>query len=464
MSSFVNKRPALQRYFHTLNIAVEAVIANRVRSMLTALGIIFGVAAVISMMAIGAGARQEILEQIKMVGVNNIVVTPVLDPSSGNSSGSDQQSGQKMQKKFSPGLSLEDARSIQSIIPSVIRVSPEVTYETFILKSGKRSPASLTGVTNDFFKVYNIGLLDGKYFQEEQLLNGSPVCIISSSVKSRFFSKEDPLGKSLKCGGVWLTVIGVMENRTFTSDDTKDGKLNLSETIYAPLQTVYMRYKDRSTINEASLRSDGSDVVIINGSIASFSSSSAGNDESNRNQLDKVIVQVNDSKYLDATTQALNKLLLRRHMDVEDFKITVPEMLLKQEQRTKDIFNIVLGVIASISLIVGGIGIMNIMLASVMERIKEIGIRMATGATKRDIIFQFLSEATLISLTGGIIGIVLGIVFAKAITQSTGILTIVSPFSIAVSFGVSAFIGILFGYMPAKKASDQDPVESLRYE
>jgi putative ABC transport system permease protein len=144
--------------------------------------------------------------------------------------------------------------------------------------------------------------------------------------------------------------------------------------------------------------------------------------------------------------------------------VEVPELLLKQEQRTKDVFNIVLGVIASISLIVGGIGIMNIMLASVMERIKEIGIRRASGATRRDIIMQFLTEATLISLTGGIIGIVLGIVFALIIQRSTGILTIVSPLSIFVSFGVSAFIGILFGFMPARRAAEQDPVESLRYE
>ena len=145
-------------------------------------------------------------------------------------------------------------------------------------------------------------------------------------------------------------------------------------------------------------------------------------------------------------------------------EIKVPELLLKQEQKTKDIFNVVLGVIASISLLVGGIGIMNIMLASVMERIKEIGIRMATGATKKDIILQFLTEATMISVTGGIIGILLGILFAKIIMETTGILTIISPLSLVVSFGVSATIGIIFGYMPAKRASEQDPVETLRYE
>ena len=156
--------------------------------------------------------------------------------------------------------------------------------------------------------------------------------------------------------------------------------------------------------------------------------------------------------------------MLRRHAGVEDVDIKVPELLLKQEQRTKDIFNIVLGAIASISLLVGGIGIMNIMLASVMERIKEIGIRQAIGATKRDIVLQFLMEATLLSISGGLIGIILGVAFSKIIMELTDILTIVSPLSVIISFGVSASVGIIFGYMPSQRAAAQDPVESLRHE
>lgn len=155
---------------------------------------------------------------------------------------------------------------------------------------------------------------------------------------------------------------------------------------------------------------------------------------------------------------------MRRHSNVKDFEITVPELLLKQQQRTKDIFNIVLGAIASISLIVGGIGIMNIMFASVMERIKEIGTRMAIGAKKMDIVVQFLSEAILISVTGGLIGIFLGIVLSKLIDELAGILTIVSPFSVFIAFGVSAAVGVIFGYSPAKRAAERDPIESLRYE
>jgi putative ABC transport system permease protein len=457
------QKPSYQRYMHTLNIAVEAVIANRFRSMLTALGIIFGVAAVISMMAIGNGARKEILDQIKLVGVNNIVITPVEENEGAGDSQGDE--GRKVQKKFSPGLTLEDAESIARIIPTVSRVSPEVTYDISILKSGKSSPAKLSGVTNDFFAAYNLRLSSGQFFQEQQLVQGSPVCVIGPTVKSRFFSQEDPLGKSIKCGGIWLTVIGVLENRAFKVDENRElGVSDYSDQIYAPIQTVLLRYRDRSFVNEATLRQEGTSMMIFDGGFASISGSSDGDGAESRNQLDKIVVQVDDSGQLDATAAAVRKMLMRRHQEVEDFRVSVPELLLKQEQRTKDIFNIVLGVIAGISLIVGGIGIMNIMLASVMERTKEIGIRRATGATRRDVVFQFLSEAIIISVTGGVIGIALGVIFAVMITRTTGILTIVTPVSIIVSFGVSAFIGILFGYMPARRASDQDPVESLRYE
>jgi len=455
-----------QRYLHSLNIAVEAVIANRFRSMLTALGIIFGVAAVISMMAIGNGARKLILDQIKLVGVNNIVVTPVLEmKGEGGGDTDEENSGQKIQKKYSPGLTLEDVDGIKNIIPTVTRVSAEVSFDSFIIKGGKRSAAKLIGVTNDFFEVYNLKLFEGQYFQEQQMVSGSPVCIIGPSVKSRFFSQEDPLGKTIKCGGIWLTVIGVLENRVFQVDESKDiGISDYNDHIYAPIHTVLLRYKDRACVNEASFNQGGSSMVFIDGGMAFSSSSSSGSVDDNYNQLDKIVVQVNDSKYLDATTKALTAMLKRRHQQVDDFQVSVPELLLKQEQRTKDIFNIVLGVIAGISLVVGGIGIMNIMLASVMERTKEIGIRRASGATRRDVIFQFLSEATIISISGGVIGIAFGVIFALMIHRATGILTIVTPVSIVVSFGVSAFIGILFGYMPAKRASDQDPVESLRYE
>ncbi|MBN1337881.1 MAG: ABC transporter permease [Bacteroidales bacterium] len=453
----------MERYIQIVNIAIEAVFANRFRSILTALGIIFGVAAVIAMMAIGKGAQQEILDQIKLVGVNNIVITPIIEKNSSSSDDSEEGGGKTQASKFSPGLSMKDAESIMSVIPTVSCVSPEVIYETFIVKDGIRSSATLTGVTPDFFDVFNLTLFEGYMFSENQMEAGSPVCIIGPTIKSKFFPSENPIGKHIKCGNIWLKVIGVLEGRNTMVAGSEDlGISNYNVNIYAPIQTLFLRYKDRSVVNAATIH--GEEGVFFGGDFAVFSSSSTSDEETNKNQIDKIVVQVRESSHINATVKVLKEMLVRKHAGVEDFEIRVPELLLKQEQRTKDIFNIVLGAIASISLIVGGIGIMNIMLASVMERIREIGVRRATGATRRDIVFQFLSEATIISITGGIIGIFLGVGLARVIMEITDILTIISPISILVSFGVSAAVGIIFGYMPAQRAAMQDPVQSLRHD
>jgi putative ABC transport system permease protein len=453
--------PVTKRYGHIFQIAMEAVFANRFRSILTALGIIFGVAAVIAMLAIGTGARQEILEQIKQVGVNNIIILPKTSKTSETAKDDKQQNG-KDKESYSPGLTLSDVSAMRDIIPTIAGISPEVIYETDIMKDGVSSKAHLSGVTPDYFDIFSLKLGSGEMFNEEQLHEGKAVCIIGTSIKSRFFPKEDPYGKYIKCGNIWLKVIGVLENHSVRKDITESmGISDYNNFIYAPIQTILLRYRDRSLITSDMVGGSSSTMVFGDDMVISSSSESA---EGTSNQLDKIIVQVKESTQIPATTAIIQRMLTRRHAGNEDYEIKVPEALLKQEQRTKDIFNIVLGAIASISLIVGGIGIMNIMLASVMERTKEIGIRMAMGATKKDIILQFLTEATIISLTGGIIGIILGIILSKLITQFTGIQTIVTLMSIAISFGVSVAVGITFGYMPAKKASDQDPVTSLRYE
>ena len=453
-----------ERYWEILQVALEAVFANRSRSILTALGIIFGVAAVIAMMAIGNGARQEILEQIKMVGVNNIIVSAKVEKARSSDDESEDE-GKTESKKFSPGLTLLDAHGIKSIIPTVERISPEVSYETSIIKDGIRQQAKLKGVTTDFFQVFSMSLESGTMFNKEQLEDGSPVCIIGPGVKTRFFALEDPIGKQIKCGNIWLKVVGVLEKRLTGNPKTENiGVSDYDDHIYAPIQTVLLRFKDRSLINAGSVAGGSNTVIFSGNSMMSFSNESSGDESTNYHQLDRIVVQVDDSENLSSTTKILTQMLKRRHLGVEDFEITVPELLLKQEQRTKDIFNIVLGAIAGISLLVGGIGIMNIMLASVMERIREIGVRRSIGATQNDIIFQFLAEATLISISGGLIGILLGLIMAKVIMETTEILTIVSLSSIIISFGVAATVGIVFGYLPARKAADQDPVESLRHD
>ena len=448
----------MERYFQILSISLEAVFNNKFRSILTALGIIFGVAAVIAMMAIGNGARVEILEQIKLVGVNNIVILPVLQDKNKQEEGQDEDE-KTLKKKYSPGLTLKDAENISASIPTVEKVSPEVTYSTLAVRNSHKLKVDLSGVTVDFFKLFNQELSEGVMFKPKQVEKGAPVCIIGPEVKARLFPKENPIGKSLKCGSVWLQVIGILKGVKVSKKDEDMGINDYNKTVFAPVKTVLLRYKDRSLISQSSF--GGTETFYSGRSVMVTQKEGSGGGE---NQLNKIVVQVNETKKLATTAAVITRMLLRRHQGVKDFEVKIPELLLKQEQKTRDIFNIVLGAIAGISLIVGGIGIMNIMLASVMERIREIGVRRATGATRRDIVFQFLAEATFISITGGLIGIVLGVIMAKVITSTTGILTVVSFPSILVSFGVAASVGIIFGWLPARKASEQDPVESLRHD
>ena len=448
------------RYFHNIVIAIESILANQMRSILTALGIIFGVAAVITMLAIGKGAQQEILEQIKMVGVNNIMVTPIIESANGDDS--EDASGETQKKKFSPGLTIQDVEAIEKVVPTVNRVSPEITLNSFVIKDGKRASAKLLGVSNSYFEIFNLPLEEGSFFIDYQEENGIPVCVIGANIKNKFFSKENPIGKYIKFDHVWLKVVGVLEKNDVNLTRFENIGVNvMNDNIYVPVKTMLMRYQNRALVGTRIKGSEG--MFVGRGMVIGFGSSGA-NESNNYNQLDRIIVQVNESSELNPSTDLIARLLMRRHEEVKDFEITVPELLLKQEQRTKDIFNIVLGAIASISLLVGGIGIMNIMFASVMERIKEIGTRLAIGAQKRDIVVQFLAEAVLISVSGGLVGVFIGIMASWLITKFADILTLVTPMSVIISFAVSASVGVIFGYSPAKRASERDPIESLRYE
>ncbi len=448
-----------RRYSHDITIALEAIMANKLKSVLTALGIIFGVAAVISMLAIGNGAQQEILEQMKMVGVNNIIVNSIFEAPD---SQSESENGNKQKQKFSPGLTLSDLEAIQQVVPSVVHISPEINLNSYIQYNGLRMQAKILGVTNDYFALFNLPLDEGTYFSANQEEHGIPVCVIGANIKTKFFSTENPIGKYIKFGNVWLKVIGVLAKSDIKVTGFENSGINVyNDNIYVPAKNILLRYQNRALVNSKKLNQSntirGFGFIIFGGSTETQA-------PKNYHQLDRIILQVKGTEDIASTSEILSRMLLRRHSGVKDYEITVPELLLKQQQRTKDIFNIVLGAIASISLIVGGIGIMNIMFASVMERIKEIGTRLAIGAKKADIVAQFLSEAVLISVTGGLIGVIVGVILSMLITHFAGILTIVSFSSIIIAFGVSAAVGVIFGLSPAKRAAEKDPIESLRYE
>jgi putative ABC transport system permease protein len=287
------------------------------------------------------------------------------------------------------------------------------------------------------------------------------VAIIGQGVKSRFFTTEQPLGRTIKVGNQWLTVVGVLEDRKVSAETAQRlGIRDANMDVYVPLPTMLLRYRNRAEVTQQEMELAAREFTLADSSETDDQRA----EKRNYHQLDKIVVQVDKASVVPQVADVMRRMLTRRHNDVVDFEITVPELLLKQEQRTKTIFNVVLGAIASISLIVGGIGIMNIMLASILERIKEIGVRRAVGARRKDVLAQFLSEAVMISLAGGIAGIAVGGILSYTIERAAGIHTIVSGASVFVAFGVSVAVGLVFGIMPASRAAKQDPIVCLRYE
>lgn len=434
---------------------------NKVRTFLTALGIIFGVASVITMLAIGNGAEKEILSQLELVGVNNIVITPIPDEEENDTNKNEDESESKETKRFSKGLDILDAKSIKDNIPGVKLVSPEIILDTYVINNGKQNPVKLIGVSSSFFESSNISIENGKDFSDYQHKNAVPVCIIGKKVEKKLFTGESALGKYIKVKNVWLQVIGVIEEKLISEQAQENlGIRDLNQDIYIPIKSFLVRYRDRKIISDKPLIL-GNGFIVMGGN---QSGPKKRNPRGNYHQIDKLTVQVSNSNELKATAEVLSKMLKRRHNDVLDFEISIPIQLLKQQQKTKQIFNIVLSIIAGISLLIGGIGIMNIMLASVLERTKEIGIMRAIGATEEDVILQFLSESVLISVGGGIIGIILGIIGAYIIEITSGIETILSINSIALAFFIAVAVGLIFGIFPAKAAAKKRPIEALRSE
>ncbi len=443
----------MKRMLFNFQLAIEGVMSNKLRGMLTALGVIFGVAAVIAMLAIGTGAKQSLLEQMKLIGTNNIVINPVkpeqLKEQQENNQNNNTNTEGKQKQLWTPGLSLNDARAIAEVIPGVSSISPEINNKGNLVFNGKYLKVNCIGTNNAYFRQNNLSLSRGNYFHQNHLEGGRPVCIIGSTVKSRLFHEENPIGQWVKFRNEWLKVIGVLQRRSASGESLKAlGISDANSDIYIPAKTALLRYEDRARriLTDIGRRSSNS------------------NNPDNYHQLDRLVVKVNDAHYLRASADVTARLLRRLHRNTVDFEVKVPELLLQQQQKTQDTFNFVLAVIAGISLLVGGIGIMNIMLASVLERIKEIGVRRSMGATTTDIQLQFLFESVIISLFGGLIGVVLGIVSAQTIAASAGIPTEVTLWSVLLSFGVAASVGLAFGLLPARRAARQDPIKALRSE
>lgn len=440
----------MKRIWFNFLLAMEAVFDNKLRALLTALGIVFGVAAVIAMLAIGTGAKTAILEQMKLIGTNNIEITSTLEQN-GEEQQTESTAGKAQKPPYSKGLTLEDVESITSVVPEVKAVSPEIVIPTSVIYGKRLEKTRCVGISNAFFDLNNINIESGQRFHARHLQQGKSVCIIGQNIATKFFAQENPLGKRIKCGNTWLTIIGVLSRRFASSQSLEElGIRDYNDDVYIPVRTALLRFRSRGVVDERLVNLSPKDGLPEK--------------YKNYHQLDRLIVHVGNSDFLPQVADVIARMLKRRHNRVVDFELRVPELLLKQQQKTQETFNLVLGAIAGISLLVGGIGIMNIMLASVLERIKEIGVRRSLGATRKDIVWQFLFESIFISLVGGIIGIILGVSIANIIAQAADIPTVVSAWSVLLSFGVAAGVGLIFGLFPARKAAHQDPIKALRRE
>lgn len=430
----------------TFNISLTGLRSNKLRTGLTMLGIIFGVAAVIAMMSIGEGARQETLQQIELMGTNNIIIKKV--------SAAAQTNGATA--SFSPGLTLQDANSIKELNPLVKNITPQrelllqITYKSTI------EQLNVIGTSPDYLETFNTKLSSGNFFKSFHLDDYSNVCVIGPGIKEKFFKFEDPLKKNIKIGDLWFTIIGITASKNVSAAGaTGLGLRNFNDDIYVPITTMMYKLSKFEEDPRQTMQRRG--MIVI------------GGDENrakvvDRNSIDQLTINVYDSDLLKEAAHLTERILDRRHFGVKDYSIILPEQLLEQKQKTQRIFNIVMGAIAGISLLVGGIGIMNIMLANILERTREIGVRRAVGATKNDVLQQFIFEAIIISIIGGLIGVILGFILTSLISTYAEWNTIISPFSVLLAFVVSVATGLIFGIYPAKKAAEKSPIESLRYE
>ena len=406
-----------------LRAANDGLRSHRLRSGLTALGVIFGVAAVIGMASIGEGAKREALRQIELLGASNIIIDEDR-PDEG-------ESRFEALDKNPTGLTRLDANSLQELLPNQVKVTPMRIEEREITVGRIVAKLNVVATTEDHFELYHLNAVKGRtlsFLDEEGF---AKVCVLGWGAKRELFPLDDPIGKRVKIDDQLYSVVGVVDKQLTGKGNIEGLDLrNQNKDIYLPLSSWLKR-------------------------------NPPGNSES---ELTRIVVQVKSTDYLSNIAGLCKRILQRRHRQVVDFKVIIPEQLLRQHRETQRIFNIVMGTIASISLLVGGIGIMNIMLASVLERTREIGIRRAVGAKRADIARQFLAEAVLLSVSGGVIGVIVGFVLAYVITLYAGWETVVSVWAVLIAFGVSVSVGIIFGWLPARRAAMLDPIAALRAE
>ncbi len=426
-------------------VSFESLGAHKLRTFLTMLGVIIGVAAVVAMLSIGEGAKQEALEQISILGINNVII---------NAKVPQEQQGSDVSLQRSSGLSLADGENLREFPELIANVVPQ-RYEPIgtISYRGNEAAVRVVATTPNFVYSSSIEVDRGRFITDLDMEDFKQVCVLGSKAKKSLFAFDDPIGEMVRIGELDYMVVGVMADKYIGRGKVEGLELkNFNEDVYIPFTTAQKkmeRVQAQSNI-ETHRR---------------FISISAETEQAyNTPEIDQLTVSVTDLKYVPAVTKLVERVIRRRHAGIEDYEIVVPESLLRQSQKTQQIFNIVMGAIAGLSLLVGGIGIMNIMLASVLERTREIGVRRAMGAKRGDIMSQFLLEAVTICLLGCLIGIALGLFISRGISFYAGWPTIVSLYSILLAVGVSTSVGVIFGMFPARKAARLDIIESLRYE
>ena len=435
-SSRVTRRRSLLRLKRAIRLGVKSLWLHRLRSLLTVLGIVFGVCSVIAMLAIGEGASFEAQEQIKNLGSQNIILRSIKPPEEQKVSDKGSQS-----YVLQYGLTYADIKRIQSTIPGVMVVLPARVMREYVWNISRRIDSEIMATVPWYPTMRNHRVASGRFFSDAEMESKASVCVLGAEMVSGLFPLDSPMGKHVRVGGEYYQVIGIMEPRGkgVKQDETQEGAKQAANRMFIPLETAKIRYGE----------------VLMKRRSGSF--------EAERIQLHEVTVKVELPEKVPAVADAIKQVMQRNHKK-KDYDIVVPLELLKRAERTKQIFNIVLGSIAAISLLVGGIGIMNIMLASVTERTREIGIRRALGAKRRDIIVQFLVETVMLSGAGGVIGVLLGVSIPYLVTHFAEMKTIITFWSPMLAFTISGIVGIVFGIYPALRAARMDPVEALRHE